>query len=70
MTDTQKEIIDRELILLDIEDVVELTGWCTEVVRNTFANDSDFPAIKKGKKYQVEMNALKDYLAQRRVKPK
>lgn len=70
MTDKQREIIDKKLILLDIEDVVEITGWCTEVVRNTFANDGDFPAIKKGKKYQVELEALKKYLEQRRVKQK
>ena len=50
MTKEQKEIVSRELILLNIEEVAEVTGWCKQVVRNTFASDKDFPAIKKGKR--------------------
>ena len=67
MTKEQKQIAYTELIMLDIEDVQQLTGWCENVVRNTFAYDKNFPAIKKGKKYQVELYALKDYLSQRRT---
>lgn len=67
MTKEQKEIVSKELILLNIDDVVEITGWCKQVVRNTFAYDKDFPAIKKGKEYQVELGALKDFLNKRRT---
>lgn len=63
MTKEQKEIALREVILLDIKDVMELTGWCESVTRNTFAYDEDFPSIKKGKSYQVELNAFKNYLS-------
>lgn len=67
MTKEQKEIVSRELILLDIDDVIEITGWCENVVRKTFAYAKDFPAIKKGKKYQVELSAFKEYLNKRRT---
>ena len=46
MTKEQKEIALREVILLDIKDVMELTGWCESVTRNTFAYDEDFPSRK------------------------
>lgn len=58
MTEKQKEIVLKELIMLDMKDIMELTGWCENVVRKMFAYDKDFPAIKKGKKYQVELNSL------------
>lgn len=67
MTKEQKEIATKEVIMLDMQDVMELTSWCENVVRNTFAYDENFPAIKKGKKYQVELSALKDYLSKRRT---
>lgn len=67
MTDKQKEIVAKELIILDIKDIMELTGWCENVVRRMFAYDKDFPAIKKGKQYQVELNSFKNYLAKRRT---
>lgn len=66
MTKEQREIVSRELILLNLDDVVQITGWCKQVVRNTFAYDKDFPAIKKGKEYQVELSALREYLSKRR----
>ncbi len=66
MTKEQKEIVSKELILLNIDDVVAITGWCKQVVRNTFANDKNFPAIKRGKEYQVEATALKKYFSERR----
>lgn len=66
MTKEQKDIVSRELILLNIDEVEEVTGWCKQVVRNTFAYDKDFPAIKKGKEYQVELSALREYLSTRR----
>ena len=67
MTDKQKDIVAKELIMLDIKDIMELTGWCENVVRRMFAYDKDFPAIKKGKQYQVELNSFKNYLAKRRT---
>lgn len=67
MTKEQKQIATTELIMLDMKDVQELTGWCENVVRNTFAYDKYFPAIKKGKKYQVELGAFKEYLSKRRT---
>ena len=67
MTTEQKQIATKELIMLDMQDVMNLTGWCENVVRNTFAYDKNFPAIKKGKKYQVELKAFKEYLSQRRT---
>ena len=66
MTKEQKSIAEKELILLDINDVMDITGWGECVVKKTFAYDEDFPAIKKGKKYQVELNSLKSYLQKRR----
>lgn len=67
MTEKQREIVAKELIMLDIKDIMELTGWCENVVRRMFAYDKDFPAIKKGKQYQVELNSFKNYLAKRRT---
>lgn len=67
MTKQQKEIVQQQIIMLDMGDVMELTGWCEQVVRNIFAYDKNFPAIKKGKKYQVELSAFKEYLRQRRT---
>lgn len=67
MTKEQKQIANTELIMLDMNDVMDITGWCENVVRNTFAYDENFPAIKKGKKYQVELGAFKEYLSKRRT---
>ncbi len=67
MTKEQKQIAITELIMLDMNDVMDITGWCENVVRNTFAYDENFPAIKKGKKYQVELGAFKEYLTKRRT---
>lgn len=59
MTKEQKQIAQNELIMLDMKDVQELTGWCENVVRRIFAYDKDMPALKFGKKYQVELGAFK-----------
>lgn len=50
-----------------MEEVIKITGWCENVVKDIFAHDKDFPAIKKGKKNQVELSAFKKYLSERRV---
>jgi len=63
----RKNIIDNKIILLDMEEVMQITGWCENVVKDTFSHDAEFPAIKKGKKNQVELDALKKYLSVKRV---
>lgn len=65
MTKDKKNIND--LVLLDMDDVCNLTKWGKETTRNTFAHDDEFPAIKKGKKYLVELEALRKYFSKRRV---
>ena len=67
MTKEQREIVKKEIILLDTQDVIELTGWSKVVVKNIFAYDEDFPTIKKGRKNLVEMSALKKYFERRRT---
>ena len=67
LTHNQREIINDNIILLNIEDVMHITGWCKATVRNMFTNDKEFPAIKKGKEYQVEYSALKNFFARRRT---
>lgn len=67
MTEKQQEIAETQIVMLDMGDVMKITGWCEQVVRNIFAKDKDFPAIKKGKKYQVELGAFKEYLSKRRL---
>ena len=63
-----EEIVKEQIILLDKNDVKNLTGWGQNVIDYIFKNDMDFPAIKIGKKYQVELNAFKEYLRIRRQK--
>lgn len=66
-TKAQQTIVEKELILLDMKEVMQYTEWSDNVVKRLFRNDTDFPAIKIGKKYQVELNALKQYLSKRRT---
>ena len=67
MVNNIKEKIEKEeIILLEKKDVKELTGWGTNVIDRLFAYDKEFPAIKIGKKYQIELTALKAYLQTRR----
>ena len=67
MVNNIKENIEKEeIILLEKKDVKELTGWGTNVIDRLFAYDKGFPAIKIGKKYQIELTALKAYLQTRR----
>lgn len=67
MTKFQLQIATKEIILLDKEDVKILTGWGENTINKLFANNKAFPAIRIGKKYQVELGALKEYLKNRRV---
>lgn len=50
-----------------MNEVIKLTGWSENLVKDIFAHDKDFPAIKRGKRNQVELSALKKYLSERRV---
>ena len=74
MTKEQRTIVQNQLIILDMKDVQELTGWCENVVRNTFAYDEHFPAIKKGKKLWLIPTILPPIpmqkLSKERAKPK
>ena len=58
MTQKQKSFVETKLIFLDKKDVRELTGWGKNTIDNLFANNKDFPSIKIGKKYQVELEAF------------
>ncbi len=66
-TKEQKEIVNKELILLDMQDVMEITGWSDNVVRRLFAYNEAFPSLKIGKRYQVELGAFKEFLSKRRT---
>jgi len=59
--------IKKEIVLLTMEEVAEITGWSIGVVKEMFAHDNEFPAIKKGKQNQVLLESLKQYLSVRRV---
>lgn len=65
MTEAQKEIVYKSIILLDKKDVKEITGWGENTVNREFAKEG-FPILKVGKKAQVEMNAFLNYLQTRR----
>lgn len=68
MNKEQKKIVQNTITLLDKKTVESITGWGENTVNYIFAKDMEFPAIKIGKKYQVELSALKQYLQKRRVK--
>lgn len=54
-----------ELVLLNIKDVMRITGWGKKAVIKLMAQE-DFPLIKIGKKNQVSFESLKEYLSCRR----
>lgn len=66
-TKAQQTIVERELILLDMKDVMYYTGWSDNVVKRLFAYDKELPVLKIGKKNQIELNAFKQYLSKRRT---
>lgn len=67
MTQEQREIAQKEIVLLDIEEISNLTGWCPSKVRELCAHDKAFPVIKIGKRYQVELSSFKDFLKNKRI---
>lgn len=67
MSEEKIQEMKQDLNLLDIEDVMKLTGWGETTVREIMT-DEDFPTLKIGKKNQVSFEALKEYLRYRRIK--
>ena len=65
MTQEQREIAQKTIVLLDIDEISNLTGWCASKVRELCTQDKDFPVIKVGKSYQVELTAFKEYLTKK-----
>ncbi len=47
MTKEQKQIAMKEIVMLNKKDVMELTGWCSNVVDKTFCYDKDFPRYQE-----------------------
>ena len=62
MNKTQEKIVNEKIILLDKKDIQQLTNWGKNTIDKIFAYDKSFPAIKVGKKYQVEVGAFLQYL--------
>lgn len=65
MTKSQELIVEKKIILLTIPDVMRITGWSEQTTRRLFTSDEQFPTVKIGKSYQVEMEALQKYLQKR-----
>ena len=61
-----KELEDagKNIIMLDINRVAELTGWNKQTVNRMF-NRPDFPAQCFGKSRLVEVTALRDFFSKR-----
>ena len=66
MPEEEIEKMQKELRLLDVQDVMSITGWGEGTVRSRM-EDKDFPTIKIGKKNQGSFDALKEYLQHRRI---
>lgn len=60
------EELKKDLKLLDIEGIMQLTGWAKPTVINLMAQ-KDFPTIKVGKKNLVTYDAFKNYFSVRRA---
>ena len=65
MTKSQEQIVEKKIILLTIPDVMKITTWSEQTTRRLFTSDEQFPAVKIGKSYQVELEALQKYLQKR-----
>lgn len=62
MAKNRMDLLNQKVILLDKKDIKELTGWGENTVNDLFAHDTSFPAIRIGKKYQIEVEAFLEYL--------
>lgn len=58
MNKEQKKIVQDTIILLDKKDIKEITGWGENTINKIFSNDDSFPAMKIGKKYQIERGSI------------
>lgn len=67
MPDEKLKAMKDELSLLDIEEIMFVTGWGETTVREVM-EEKDFPTLKIGKKNQVAFDALKEYVKHRRVR--
>ncbi len=63
----QKNILYNSIILLNVKDIHELTGWCETTIRNLCKNDETFPVKKIGEGYQIELQAFKDWWKTRQI---
>ena len=59
------EDIKKEIRLLTIKDIEELTGWATCTINKLMAQQ-DFPVIKIGKENLVLLESFKQYMSVRR----
>lgn len=59
-----KERLKDEIILLDIDDIMHITGWGENSVRKIM-KEKDFPLLQIGKKNQVLLESFKEYLIKR-----
>lgn len=66
MNKTEIEKARYQLGLLDKQDIVAITGWNEKTVAKLMSQ-SDFPAIELGRKKQVLLQDLQDYLSYKRT---
>ena len=67
MPNDKVENLKQELGLLNIEDIINITGWAEATVKKLMEDD-EFPTLKIGKNNQVQFEAFKEYLMHRRIK--
>ena len=66
MNKEKEKIVLEKLVLLNKEEVAEIFGYCKQTVNRLF-NATDFPVIKYGKTHLVELDALKQYINDKKV---
>ncbi len=66
MNKTELKKAKKELGLLDRNDIAQVTGWSQRTVRQLM-NEKEFPLIQKGRKKQVLLQDLRDYLSYKRT---
>lgn len=66
ITKTELKKAKKEIRLLDRDDIAKITGWSQRTVRKLM-NEPEFPIIQKGRKKQVLLQDLRDYLSYKRT---
>ncbi len=66
ITKTELKKAKKEIGLLDRDDIAKITGWSQRTVRKLM-NEPEFPIIQKGRKKQVLLQDLRDYLSYKRT---